>query len=61
MLPSLNVPVEKIMLVGASPTERVIRSVLVASFTALALAEARGVDPSAVPTIEDFERHVSSL
>jgi len=60
MLPSSNVPVEKIILVGSSPTEQVIRSILLASFTALALAEARGVDPNAVPTIENFKRHVAT-
>jgi len=52
---ALNVPVEKIFLAGATPTARVINSILLASFTALALALARGVDPSAVPIIENFK------
>ena len=55
ILPSLQIPVEKIFLTGVLATERVIRAILLAIFTALALAEARGVDPSAVPIIEDFK------
>ena len=55
ILPSLNVPVEKIFLTGVSPTARVIHSVLLATLTAIALAETRGVDPSATPVIEDFK------
>ena len=50
---SLNIPTEKIFLVGATPVARVINSIIFANATALALA--RGVDPSVVPVIEDFK------
>ena len=52
---SLNIPTEKISLTGVTPTARVINSVFLAMFTALALAEARGVDPDTVPVIEAFK------
>ncbi|MFH1170626.1 MAG: SIS domain-containing protein [Candidatus Vogelbacteria bacterium] len=60
VLATANVPVETIILAGLSPTERVVRSILTASFTALALAEAKKVDPDTVPTIENFKRHVAA-
>lgn len=53
-----GVTVETILLVGASSTERVIRSVFLASFVAFTLALARGVDPSAVPVIENLKRQL---
>lgn len=56
ILPPLNVPVKRISLEGLTPTARVVNSLLLAGFTALALAEARGVDPDSVPVIEDFKR-----
>ena len=60
-LPSLNVPVENFPLPELSATACVINSILLASFTALALAEARGVDPAAVPAIEDFKHYVATV
>jgi glucose/mannose-6-phosphate isomerase len=60
VLPVSNVPVEKIILVGVSPTARVINSILLAGFTALALAEAKKVNPDAVPTIENFKHQLKN-
>ena len=61
ILPSLRIPVETILLAGASPAARVVNSILLASFTTLALAEARSVDPDNAPVIEDFKHRLSSL
>ncbi len=58
ILSPAGVPIESILLAGATPAERVVRSVFLASFVALTLAEARGVDPSAVPVIESLKRQL---
>ncbi|MEK7622115.1 MAG: SIS domain-containing protein [Patescibacteria group bacterium] len=58
MLSRAHVPVELVPLTGATPAARVVCSLMTASFTALALAEARGVNPSVVSMIEDFKRQI---
>jgi glucose/mannose-6-phosphate isomerase len=51
----LGNPVEIINLRGANHWEQIWHSVLLANWTCLSLAQARGQDPVAVPLIEEFK------
>ena len=44
---------------GNNPFEKVFKSILLACFIALKLAEAREVDPETVPLIEEFKKRIS--
>ncbi|HXF44377.1 MAG TPA: SIS domain-containing protein [Candidatus Paceibacterota bacterium] len=47
---------ERIGLAGSSPLEKIFNSVIFSHFTAYYLATARGVEPEAVPLVEEFKR-----
>lgn len=59
MLEAQGCGVTTLTLPGDSILERVFASLAVADWMALALAQARGVDPEAVPMIEAFKTHMS--
>ena len=55
-----NVFVEIIDEKGATHLHRIFDSLVLADWTALAIAEARGVDPAQVPMVEEFKRCLSN-
>lgn len=50
-----GMPVTRIYLEGNGKLERIFRSLLVADWAAVAIARANGVDPEAVPVVEDLK------
>lgn len=48
--------VEKVVLTGSSPVEKIFNSIILAHFTAYHLALNYGVEPEAVPMVEDFKK-----
>lgn len=53
-----KVPVEIIDLAGRTFLERAFSSLIFADWTALALAESRGMDPIEVPIVEEFKKRI---
>ncbi|MDP3974880.1 MAG: bifunctional phosphoglucose/phosphomannose isomerase [Candidatus Jorgensenbacteria bacterium] len=51
-----KIPTASLTLAGAHAWERVMRSVMLANWTAYHLAQARGVDPISTPLIEEWKR-----
>ncbi|OGD31290.1 hypothetical protein A3C91_04430 [Candidatus Azambacteria bacterium RIFCSPHIGHO2_02_FULL_52_12] len=51
-----GLPVEEIMLEGTDPWERIFRVVLIGDWVAYYLALFYGVDPEAVPMVEEFKK-----
>lgn len=52
-------PAEIIDTQGENRLVRIFNSLLLADWTALAIAEERGVDPEQVPLVEEFKKHIA--
>lgn len=55
-----KISIEIIDLAGKTFLERMFSSLLLADWTALALAESRGIEPSEVPIVEEFKKRIAN-
>lgn len=59
MYTARQLPIEQINVTGATSVEKVFANLILADWTALAVAEQTGAEPEAVPMVEEFKKLIS--